>query len=387
MSVQIDNPTLAAIEGELGRDGVWVSPEMRTSVSPAQERRIEAAVAQAPSPTYVALVDLDYNDPLTNGDFPQLAAIVRDDTARQGIYLGVDGEKTLVATSFPTDYGLYQAPRIAAVEHPGNLTAQIIDVLGLLRTGTDLDARWEALEKAHPQKTAEVQGYPSDDGDRGADSMAGWWIGGSILLVLTVLAVVTARTLRLRRGGSAITAQGRSFSLPVAVLRTVRAAEDTRNEENARVDILALGEAIDAATMDTRRPRVAAAWQATLDHYDVASRIMDRAHSPADVVGAIVLAQRGRAALSAAQAGRGWSPSAGCYFNPLHGPAREQVAWSDGERTVRVPACSRCGRALARGTEPEVPRHYFRLDLGAWSRTGFGSLDTDLLGALLRDHQ
>jgi hypothetical protein len=32
--------------------------------------------------------------------------------------------------------------------------------------------------------------------------------------------------------------------------------------------------------------------------------------------------------------------------------------------------------------EGERTVHYFRLDLGAWSTTGYGALDRDLLGAL-----
>ena len=83
-----------------------------------------------------------------------------------------------------------------------------------------------------------------------------------------------------------------SFTLPTAVLSTVRAAEDRRNGSRASTEVLALGEAIDAAELDAVRPEVLSSWQDALDHYDVARRILDRDHSPADVVGAIVLARK-----------------------------------------------------------------------------------------------
>ena len=156
--------------------------------------------------------------------------------------------------------------------------------------------------------------------------------------------------------------------------------------------MLALGEAIDAAHLDPRRTASLPAWQSALDHYDVARRILDREHSPADAVGAIVLAERGGSALEAARRGSGWSPSPGCYFHPLHEGPVAVTPWRDGEVTTRVPACAACTRALEEDREPDDildfvaqgrPAHYFRLDLGPWSRTGYGSLEPDLLGRLL----
>ena len=200
-----------------------------------------------------------------------------------------------------------------------------------------------------------------------------------------------------RRRGTALptrpTATSASFTLPRAVLSTVRAEEDRRNETRAGDDVLALGEAIDHAELDPRRGQALPAWQAALDHYDVAQRILDRPHSPADVVGAIVLAGRGRSALASAVRGRGWSPRPGCYFNPLHDGGATPVRWADGDARVRVPACAACAAAVASGREPDDildfvadgrPVHYFKLDLGVWSRTGYGALDADLLGRMLR---
>lgn len=386
---RIDEETLRQIEAELGADGVWVAPELRDQVPPDVEAQIEAAVAAADTPTYVTLVDLDYRDPLTHGDAGELANYIRDDTGRSGVYVGLepqygDDPYVLELTSFPDDSGLFYAARVASAEHPDDLGAQALRVLELLKSG-DAERLYEQLD---PEDRYPGGSSGGDDGGLGAGALTG--IAVAVLALVAV--VVTARRRRARALPAAPTPTGASFTLPTAVLSTVRAAEDRRTEGRAQADVLALGEAIDAAELDPRRTAGLPAWQAALDHYDVARRILDRDHSPADAVGAIVLAGRGRSALAAAVDGRGWEPAASCYFNPLHEGATTPVLWRDGESGVRVPACERCARAVSDGAEPDDvldfvtdgrPAHYFKLDLGAWSRTGYGALDGDLLGRLL----
>lgn len=390
----IDDATLAQIEEELGRDGVWVAPDLRQQVPKDVEAQIEAAVAKAPVPTYVTLVDLDFGDPLTHGDADELASVIRYDTDRPGIYVGLepqygDAPYTLELNSFPQDYGLFYAARVAAVEHPDDLGAQTLRTLDLLRTG----GAEKLYDELDPEQRDQVSGTfsssRSDDGGVGTGLVTGLVVG--VLAVVAI--VVAARRRRARARPAAPSATGAPFTLPAAVLSTVRAAEDERTETRAQADVLALGEAIDQAELDPRRSKSLPAWQAALDHYDVARRILDREHSPADAVGAIVLAARGHSALGSAVRGRGWSPTPSCYFNPLHEGATTPVVWQDGRTGVRVPACRRCAEAVRAGQEPDDvldfvahgrPAHYFKLDLGAWSRTGYGALDTDLLGQLLR---
>lgn len=387
---RIDEELLARIEKELGRDGVWVSPELRTEVPARAEARIEAAVADASTPTYVTLVELDHDDPLTYGDARELASLVRDDTGRSGIYVGMDptyGDEApdyqLRLESFPDDTGLFYAARVAAVEHPDDLEGQTLRVLDLLESG-DADRLYEELD---PQAVASLRG--SSSSEEGLDAGA---VTGLVTVALLLLAGVALATRRLRRAPATPTAASPAFTLPPAVLSTVRAAEDRRHETHARTQVLELGEAIDRAELDPRRSQALPAWQAALDHYDVARRILDREHSPADVVGAIVLAARGRDALAQATRGRGWTPQPGCYFNPLHDATTTPVAWQDGDTSVRVPACAACAADVRAGREPDDvldfvadgrPVHYFKLDLGAWSRTGYGALDPDLLGRLI----
>lgn len=394
---RIDEPTLADLEAELGRDGVWVAPALREVVTARDEARIEEAVADQPTPTYVALVELSYDDPLTGGRPEELAFLVRDDTGREGTYLLLgprydQSTYELQVQAFPDEYDLYPAPAVAAAELPQDLPGQVLRTLELLRT-EEADTLYDELRE---QEASDGSGDGTGTGvpapgaaeDAGSGPDVGLVLAG-VGLVLALLAAV----LLLRRRRPVPRARGTAFVLPDTVVRTVREAEDRRHEALAEEAVLALGEAIDAADLDPRRSGGLAAWQAALDHYDVASRILHRRHSAADVVGALVLARRGREALTAAVRGRDWQPTPSCYFHPLHGGARSRVRWDHLDTWVDVPACRDCEVAVARDMEPrdvldfvegDRPAHYFRLDLGAWSRTGYGSLDTDLLGALLR---
>jgi hypothetical protein len=187
----------------------------------------------------------------------------------------------------------------------------------------------------------------------------------------------------------------RGFVLPTTVLRTVRAAEDRRLRGLAEREVLALGEAVGAAEQSQVSSATLQVWQDALDHYAAARTVLDQSTSPADVVGALVLARRGEEARAAAAAGAGadWVAPRVCWFNPLHGTDVREVVWSDDQRRVRAPACARCAGAVEEGHEPDAVLdfvvgdrtvHYYRTDLGVWSETGYGALDGDLLGALRR---
>jgi len=120
--------------------------------------------------------------------------------------------------------------------------------------------------------------------------------------------------------------------------------------------------------------------------YDVAQILYDDAGDDPgrslDLVGAIVLARLGRAALAQKTA----RPPAPCYVNPLHGPStqnRKMQLGSAGPRRRRV--CAACGgRGLtapaARELKvpgPDGPRPH-HTTAGVWKDTAFGA-DGDLI--------
>ncbi|CAN5251078.1 MAG: hypothetical protein ACSLEW_08030 [Nocardioides sp.] len=394
---------VSQIEKALAEDGVWVSDTLRLSDS--DEARIEQAVADFDGTAQVALINLDYDDLLTGGDFMRLAGIVHDDTGVDGLYVGLgpsysDDGPNLEIGSFPSDYAVYQAARIAKLEHPDDIAGQVESALAAIEKG-DLDSQWEAAQVAHPEELQQYFDYLSGTESAPESAASGT---ENVEVALPVLGLVAALVVAmvvgwvaLRRGrAKAPASRVREFQLPRTVLTTVRAAEDRRVTAMATAELLALGEELSTSALSSTAPAALAGWQAALDHYEIARRIMERDHSPADVVGALVLARRAKSALNAARSlGRkpvSWAPKPGCYFNPLHSGTVTQVAWEGESGSVTVPACRPCASALRAGTEPDdildfvhdsVPRHYFTLELGAWSATGYGSLDTDLLGRLV----
>ncbi|WP_028659606.1 hypothetical protein [Nocardioides insulae] len=390
----MDDATLAEIESALGQDGVWVAPELRSEISPQDEHAVEQAVAGSGTPTFVVLTEMEYADPLT-GSFDQLAALIHDDTGRDGYYLGLPVEPEtlpLEVTSFPEDLDAYQAARIAWFDHPEDVAAQAAESVELLDGGTDLSADYDQRVEEDPRAAQMIQDAYFGGGDSADEdgSAGGIWLGvGGVVVALLVLAVVF-RARRGRRRPVATTSRPTpTFALPATVVRSVRAAETRAREEQATREVADLGEALDRAPLDPELTDAYDAWQSALDHYELARRILDRSHTPADVVGAIVLGRRGAEALRAAERGRRWVPGSPCWFNPLHGGSVRTVTWTDPE--VEAPACADCARQAEKGEEPtdtlefvadEATRAYFRLDLGVWSRTGFGALEPDLVAAL-----
>lgn len=379
-SEQITDETIAEIERELDGDGVWIDPAFARSqgISAEDEDEIEAAVAATErADLNVVLVEVSTDDDRFQGSFGSLSAWIHDSRGGDATYVGweryasphvtVDAYGAQPATTYVDD--------VAAHEVPDDLAGQVVRVAELLEDGT-AQSRWDEIPDD------EKYSWLADEGVQASEVLAGFGV------VAVVAALVTGVVLA-RRGRRT---RPKGFTLPTTVLHTIRSAEDRRLRSQADAEVLALGEAIgrgepggSAASLE--------AWQQALDHYAAARSILSQAAAPADVVGALVLARRGDAARSAAERGRtaAWTPRPGCWFNPLHDGPTSEVTWRDGDREVDVPACAACASDVRDGREPrdvldfiEGDRtvHYYRLDLGPWSTTGYGTLDRDLLGAL-----
>lgn len=382
----VDDEDLTEIVEEMGSDGVWIHPAYaRTQeLTASDEARLEQLVAETDSMELrVVLVDIDYDDDRFQGNFGSLSAWVHDDLGGDAVYVGIASGSDEAITSeaygdaVPED--LFYAERLAAREHPGDVVAQVEKFVDLADGDEDLSELWAAIPAD--------ERYPQSAGDDW-DGLPGGGIGMALLLVLVGGTWWFWRRRRATRKGK----REERFTLPPAVLRTVRAAEDRRLRHLAETEVLALGEALAAQSPASGGEQT---WRQALDHYDAARSVLERAGSPADVVGALVLTRRGdsarRAALAGGTPGGAWEPPVTCYFNPLHeGPVRT-VVWRDGQRSVDVPACAECEPQVVRGEEPDdaldfisddTTVHYYRLDIGAWSETGFGALEPDLIGAL-----
>ena len=214
-------------------------------------------------------------------------------------------------------------------------------------------------------------------------------IASLVIAVLGALGWTAIRRIG-RRGKQPDTPQ----PLPPSAMTRIRQAHDRRLGERARADLLALGEAIDATEIGPDHDRTS--WQAALDHYDAARRFLDPdpGRDVLDVVGAIVLASRGQAALAAASRGKDYEPTAPCFLNPLHGNATSSRSIELDGRAIKVPLCAECRAALTKARIPDIldverggrPLHYFETTDEPWASSGYGALEPDLLRLIdLRD--
>lgn len=219
--------------------------------------------------------------------------------------------------------------------------------------------------------------------------VGGWWD----YLFVTGFAVALGLGQQAHRRWS-YRRQAASFVLPEGVVARAAAARDRSLTRRAERELLTLGEAIDGIDLHLAAPEARLAWQAALDHYDLARRLVaghaTQPHPTLELLGAVVLAERGHEALVAAVAGLPFAPTPVCFPNPAHGPAeRHSEADLDGHR-LPMPLCGACLADLAAGRAPETfdvltadgVQPYFEVDAEPWSSTGIGSLETDLVTAL-----
>ncbi len=387
MQGEITDAQIDQIVTEVREDGVYVDPDFAREhgISASVEQDLESSVTAIEQPTRVVLVEVEYDDPRFE-DAGQLAAWVHDEIGGAANYVlwRYDGVEVDALGGAREDW---YAAQVAETEHPDDAPAQLTRTLDLLATGEGRQV-YESMEEDGKLDRDESDG----------DSSGLLWFGGviGVLALGWVLVKLGSAVPRWRAARKRQQAE-RPFELPRAVLRSVRAAEDRQNRGRADAEVLALGEAL-AGDRSGTPAGAGPAWQAALDHYAAARRVLDQSHRPADVIGALVLARRGEQARLAAVADdteepTPWEPTPTCWFNPLHEGPVSRVLSGPWDRSPTVPACAACGEAAKEGKEPadildfaddDRARHYYDLPLGVWSETGYGSVEPDLLGALVR---
>lgn len=378
---ELDDATLREIEEEMAGDGVWIDPAFARThdLGPAEEAALEQVVLDSPEADLrVVLTTVSYGDRFNSTD--QLAAWMQDDLGGDATWVMWQDDGVALAV-FGNQPDAAWVDQVAAHEHPGDVVAQVQRSSELLESG-EAQTLWYAVP--------DDEKYPDSSGQSDGGFSVGWLVGGVVAVLVLGWVLVSYRHARREKRGQVVPRGG--FELPTAVLRGVREAEDRQRRQLAEREVLALGEALAA---EPHRDGPVGTWQASLDHYAAARSVLDNGTTPADVVGALVLARRGESARQAADAGGAgpWEPAVGCFFNPLHAGSSAEVAWRSRGARATVPACRDCAADVRRGNEPgdvldfisgDSTEHYFRLPLGVWSETGFGTVDPDLLGALVR---
>lgn len=383
---------LQEIHRALQEDQVYVHPSMVRHLPPAAEAELSAALADLEDPTYVVVWPYSRSDEY-GGKPADLLTRLHQAHPEPGVYLS--NEQRVVADEYShvtlegrqwgvpgerdgevEPYSVLALVRLE--EHPDLHSALDRTVEVLAMPPEELATTYDTLSE---ERFAEYRAEnPATDGDGGVPDPV--VTGGVVLLAMLVVAVLTRR-LRARHRPAP--------KLPPSALARVREARDRGLRARAQQASLTLGEALDEHEIAPRDDR--AAWQAALDHYAAARRLAEQPDPPLlDVVGAIVLCERGTRALEQARRGRAFKPVRPCFLNPLHGAARDDQPLEMDGRAVTVPVCRQCHAALGKGRAPDIldvvhrgaPRHWFETDAEPWVSTGYGALEPDLVTALQR---
>ncbi|MFD8230880.1 hypothetical protein ACFV20_03110 [Streptomyces sp. NPDC059696] len=370
---------------------VYVDDSYADAVSPSRQRQLADRIHRTGLPIKVVLTPLTKGDAF-DGDSEVLAGIVRDrlPDRRELIVITTDSDfpDSLEGYEWPSDAhqtrdavaaaGFLDETRDAG---PADLTAKAVDLVAEGKGQQRYEEATAALDGPSPHPTKSGPASASSSGKSGSGSgsgesgygRTGWWL----LLAVPALAVTALAT-----RAALLRSRKRSPAFPHLVFATARAADEARVRHRAEAEVLALGEATQAADVATT-PGL----QQALDAYAAAGTVLDKARGLPDLAGALALAQEGQGALTD-------SPGLPlCFFNPLHGRAALRTGWRPLGRRDRLDAavCQDCADALRDHRAPEVLTDtddngrtvpYFELPAGrsVWSATGYGSLMSPLAG-------
>lgn len=405
------------IVADLRESGIHIGPGAETWLTDQELQTLQESLGPDGLPVNLVLT-VPPERGVSGGD--DLMAWVHDGGGPDGLYVGVNNLWEGDAAGedrhpfLPSEAGSYDQVHVAlqqwgAVAGDGDLTDEVDLILSYgdggqpFGFGEGLITVVEALEdgtfaQLHSEaRQALTQRLDEDRSESGTstapaplpgDEDGGLGAGGAVVAVVVVVALGWAIR---RRIGSREKRAG-AIVLPRSMLEKVREAGDLDLVRRARADVLALGEAIGSSSQPKASGPV---WDAALDHYEAASRLLpdhgsERDADPLDTVGAVVLAARGQEALAAARAGRAFKPAKRCFLNPLHGTADRTRTLKQGRHRLRVPVCTGCRNDLDAQRDPDVldilvrgkPEHYFETDREPWASTGYGAIDPDLLGRL-----
>jgi hypothetical protein len=145
--------------------------------------------------------------------------------------------------------------------------------------------------------------------------------------------------------------------------RREEAAEFAEVKENARDDLVALGEEIRALELDMElpgaSPEAKADYETAVGAYGRADQAWRLAQRPEDLEPVGAALEEGRWAMQSARARlEGRQPPerrSPCFFDPRHGPSDREVEWAPSGGAPRmVPACEADAQRVERGEDPEA---------------------------------
>lgn len=374
-------PDPEAIAADLADDGVHVDASLADAMTDEQLGEITTLVADADPPVFVLAVPLEHGADLSTN---QLVTLVNRELSEDGVFFvsrgSLDYGWRLDSTSYgerPDNADMFAAT-VAADRYPSDLGRQVPEALEIFTSG---DA--EAIYDEHFPERSEPARGESTEADEPIEILGVSPTVG-IGAVTAIIAVIVLAALRRRR------VRGGDVTLKRRALQRISQAQTQEWRRKAESESAALGERI--RELEIEQHSDSDAWRAALDHYQAATAILDQSQDAADSIGAMVLTRRGDDALDHAVVGEAWTPTVGCFFNPLHGAATTRAPWATAAGTCEVPCCRACRRDIGKRREPEILDlplddtvvHYMDSEAEPWASTGFGALAPDLLDRLRR---
>ncbi|WP_306367921.1 hypothetical protein [Nocardiopsis sp. CC223A] len=381
------------IADALAESPVYVDSSYDGAYAVEARERVVTAIEQHDLNLYVIVVPLVEGD-TWSGESEALASAVHD---RMGggerHFLIYDRRGDMEGHDLGTDPDDWSKPAFY-----GALAASYKTMGGQQTLPTLVEAAVEAALADDPEAAYETaqQAYYDRVGEPPTGNLmpARWWnpwiIGALVLALLAGIGVPLYRRLDRSRPGGLL---GRRPAAPIAQHAAFDNADRAQLEslvERGGRDLIELGERLSSDTgVDPRHLATA------LDARDAAARVHDRmvkegATLP-DAVGVLVLLDLAEDALAGLR-----GPRRPCYANPLHGNDTRQTQWREfgGLRTIRVPLCPECARAVRDRRRPtvlpaehegrSVPYYEVPAERSVWAATGYGTLTDDLVERILR---
>lgn len=323
---------------------VIVSTALTRSVPPREVAALRRATAAASVPLFVVVAP-SFTGEAGLQTLDALPDLLHDGLDRDGIYLAADSSGSVYAQAFGVRPRFSLRDLSSAVRDdrpdagPGEAARYAVT---LLTTGR----REPVAERPRPSQEGDsVQGL--------AVVLAGLG-GGTLAFVVTGWPWITAARRR-----SQVTAVAAPAGL-----------DPTALSEQARAALVELSGALAAA--DAPPP-------AAFDGYAAASKLLEDAHGPVELVAALELMRAATGALAG-------DPGPPCFFDPRHGAGTQRTRWRLGLQDTGIPACRACAQAVAdKRTPPALVdrgRPYFEHNT-LWARTGFGAIDEALPARVL----
>ncbi|MEU4396081.1 hypothetical protein [Kribbella sp. NPDC023855] len=363
----------------LAKDPLYVDRAYASGVPENLREQVRTKGKALGYPVYTIILPLTPSD-VFEGKERNVLTLVMDALRKPGLYVVVDGGQRFPWTETK------DVPQLSD-EQLRNARAHALEDTGYDAGPTEVVARLYELLAGPPLPPVKREESPTRP-IRDVIEREGFPVFTLVVAALAIL-VLLGLVIGLRRRGNGA-GNRKAFTIPPHVAATVAAERRRRLTKETTAELTQLGS--DLAALPTVAGEGLRHQQLALDAHDAAGRVLDASRDLVDVVGAMVLLDKGRREYDIARAlAAGRKPEVVqplCAFNPLHGRASGQPTRVDSDgNTVTLPLCAQCRKALKHKSAPaSLPGDdgpYWHGD-DLWARTFFGALGDDLPAAVSR---